>query len=174
MKKDSNKEISPALLVDSPMKLMIQILVFCSGSSLFAYFFYPYFTAISFHQLDKFTIQTTQVETNFQLHTLFVSAFGMIPILVFTVVKFLKVQARIQKIAIVISIFLAGIIFWQFQLYNLQTQFSQFIQSKISVPIKYSFARESLFLEFNFLIGLIIGAILAAILLRIYMRKNKY
>jgi uncharacterized membrane protein affecting hemolysin expression len=44
------------------------------------------------------------------------------------------------------------------------------LKVKTPFPMRYSFALESLYLEFNLLVGFVVGAILAAVLL---FRLNK-
>ncbi len=155
---------------ESPWKLYLQVTLFTLGLGLVGFVSHPFFQSFSFSFLNKIEITTTQMGTQFELKMLYIAAFVLIPLMVFSIQKLLKLETFMQKVFVIASIFISGIIFWILQISSLNQQYQDMLKVKTPFPMKYTFALESLFLEFNLLVGFVIGAIFAAILL---FRFNK-
>jgi hypothetical protein len=157
---------------ESPWKLYLQVTLFTLGLGLVGFVTHPFFQSFSFSLLNKIEISTTQIGSEFELKMLYIAAFVLIPLMVFAIQKFLKLEIFTQKIFVIASIFISGIIFWILQISSLNQQYQDMLKVKTPFPMKYTFALESLFLEFNLLVGFVIGAIFAAILLYRFNKRN--
>ena len=149
----------------SPWKLYLQVTLFTLGLGLVGVVSYPFFTALSIKMLNKVEIVNAQVDTKFNLQMLYIAAFVLVPLMTFASQKLLKLTSIAQKIFIIVSVFVSGIIFWMLQISSLNQQYQQMLKIKTPFPMKYTFALESLFLEFNLLVGFIVGAIVGTILI---------
>jgi hypothetical protein len=103
---------------------------------------------------------------------LYIAAFVLVPLMVFAIQKLLKLAVFAQKAFVIASIFISGFIFWIIQISSLNQQYEDMLKVKTPFPMKYTFALESLYFEFNLLVGFIIGAIFAAILLFRFNKRN--
>jgi hypothetical protein len=155
---------------ESPWKLYLQVALFTIGLGLVGFVSHPFFQAFSFSLLEKIEITITQIGTNFELKMLYIAAFVLVPLMIFAVQKLLKVVAFKRKVFVIASVFISGFIFWAIQIGSLNQQYQDTLKVKTPFPMRYSFALESLYLEFNLLVGFVVGAILAAVLL---FRLNK-
>lgn len=157
---------------ESPWKLYLQVALFTLGLGLVGFVSHPFFQSFSFSLLNKIEITTTQIGTDFELKMLFIAAFILVPLMVFSIQKLLKLNKISQKIFVIASIFISGIIFWVIQISSLNQQYQDMLNVKTPFPMKYTFALESLFFEFNLLVGFVVGAILAAVLLFRFNKKQ--
>ncbi len=157
---------------ESPWKLYLQVTLFTLGLGLVGFVTHPFFQSFSFSLLKKIEITTTQIGTVFELKILYIAAFVIVPLMVFSIQKLLKLVVITQKVFVIASIFISGIIFWILQISSLNQQYEDMLKVKTPFPMKYTFALESLSLEFNLLVGFIIGAIFAAILLLRFNKKQ--
>ncbi len=173
-KKQISKKIdlkqSNNVFEDSPWKLYLQVTLFTLGLGLVGFVTHSFFQSFSFWLLNKIEITTTQIGTDFELKMLYIAAYVLVPLMVFAIQKFLKLSKISQKIFVISSIFISGIIFWTIQISSLNDLYQSQLKINTPFPMKYTFALESLFLEFNLLVGFVVGAILAAVLL---FRFNK-
>jgi len=156
----------------SPWKLYLQVALFTLGLGLIGFVSHPFFQSFSFSLLDKIEITTTQIGSDFELKVLYIAAFILIPLMVFAIQKLLKLVVFTQKFFVIASIFISGLIFWVIQIGSLNQQYEDMIKVKTPFPMKYTFALESLYFEFNLLIGFITGAIFAAIFLFRFNKRN--
>ncbi len=157
---------------DSPWKLYLQVSLFTIGLGLVGLVSYPFFQSFSFSLLNKIEITTVQIGTEFKLKMLYIAAFVLVPLMVFASQKLLKLKVFTQKLFLITSIFISGIIFWIIQISSLNQQYEDMLKVKTPFPIKYTFALENLFLEFNLLVGFIIGAIFASISIYRFNKRN--
>ena len=157
---------------DSPWKLYLQVSLFTIGLGLVGFVSHPFFQSFSFSLLNKIEITTVQIGTEFELKMLYIAAFVLVPLMVFASQKLLKLKVFTQKLFLIISIFISGIIFWIIQISSLNQQYEDMLKVKTPFPIKYTFALENLFLEFNLLVGFTIGAIFASISLYRFNKRN--
>jgi hypothetical protein len=157
---------------ESPWKLYLQVTLFTLGLGLVGYVSHPFFQSFSFSLLNKIEITTVQIGTEFEFKMLYIGSFVLIPLMVFAIQKFLKLEIFTQKLFLIASIFISGIIFWIIQISSLNQQYADMLKVKTPFPMKYSFALENLFLEFNLLVGFVIGAIFAAISLYRFNKRN--
>jgi hypothetical protein len=175
-KKQNHKNRKPNQISNvfeaSPWKLYLQVTLFMIGLGLVGFVSYPFFQSFSFSLLNKIEITTTQIGTDFELKMLYIAAFVLVPLMVFTIHKLLKLSKVSQKIFVIASIFISGIIFWIIQISSLNQQYEDMLKVKTPFPMKYTFALESLYFEFNLLVGFIVGAILAAVLLFRFIKKQ--
>jgi uncharacterized membrane protein YcfT len=148
------------------------VALFTLGLGLIGFVSHPFFQSFSFSLLDKIEITTTQIGSDFELKVLYIAAFILIPLMVFAIQKLLKLVVFTQKIFVIASIFISGLIFWVIQIGSLNQQYEDMLKVKTPFPMKYTFALESLYFEFNLLIGFIIGAIFSAILLFRFNKRN--
>ncbi len=170
--KKSELKQSNNVFEESPWKLYLQVTLFTLGLGLVGYVSHPFFQSFSFSLLNKIEITTVQIGTEFELKMLYIGSFVLIPLMVFAIQKFLKLEIFTQKLFLIASIFISGIIFWIIQISSLNQQYADMLKVKTPFPMKYSFALENLFLEFNLLVGFIIGAIFAAISLYRFNKRN--
>ena len=133
--------------------------------ALFGFLIHPFFTQLSFFQLNEVKIYAVETGTTEKLRWIFCIAFSFMPLLFLALQKMLKLTDFKQKIFAVLAIFIAGIIFWQFKINSLKS-----IYEKLD-PSHY-FALEDLNLELYLLLGFIIGAILGGISLYRYKSRN--
>lgn len=157
---------------ESPWKLYLQVTLFTLGLGLVGFVTHPFFQSFSFSLLNKIEITTVEIGTEFELKMLYIVSFVLIPLMVFAIQKFLKLEIFTQKLFLIASIFISGIIFWIIQISSLNQQYADMLKVKTPFPMKYSFALENLFLEFNLLVGFVIGAIFGAISLYRFNKRN--
>ena len=157
---------------ESPWKLYLQVALFTLGLGLVGLVSYPFFQSFSFSLLNNIEITTTKIGTELELKMLYIAAFVLVPLMVFAIQKLLKLTLFAQKAFVIASIFISGFIFWIIQISSLNQQYEDMLKVKTPFPMKYTFALESLYFEFNLLVGFIIGAIFAAILLFRFNKRN--
>lgn len=172
--KNTQKSKHPSnVFEESPWKLYLQVALFTLGLGLVGFVSHPFFQSFSFSLLNKIEITTTQIGTELELKMLYIAAFVLVPLMVFAIQKLLKLNKISQKIFVIASIFISGIIFWVIQISSLNQQYEDMLKVKTPFPMKYTFALESLFFEFNLLVGFVVGAILASVLLFRFNKKQK-
>jgi hypothetical protein len=157
---------------ESPWKLYLQVALFTLGLGLVGFVSHPFFQSFSFSLLNNIEITTTKIGTELELKMLYIAAFVLVPLMVFAIQKLLKLAVFAHKAFVIASIFISGFIFWIIQISSLNQQYEDMLKVKTPFPMKYTFALESLYFEFNLLVGFIIGAIFAAILLFRFNKRN--
>lgn len=152
------------------MKFIIQITAISIVLALTGFLLHEPFTQLSMYQLQKVQVVTLRMETDFELRLIFALSLGFIPVLYAGMRALLKINQTKQIIFAVSSIFITGIIFWQYKIVSITQRYEEL--DRVATGIKYVFARENLNLELYLLLGFILGAVIGSISLYRYKKRN--
>ncbi len=154
------------------IKSVYKIMVICFVTGLVGFFIHPYFVQLSVSEMKGVSIVTLDTDTAFNLKILMGIICLFIPLFHFTVLKVLNLEKKRDKLFVLISIILSGVIFWQYKLYSIQERFNELRAQTSEIKINYVFAQENLNLEFYLFIGLIVGALIAGLALYRFRSKK--
>ncbi len=153
--------------IKSIYKIVLISLIF----GVIGYFIHPYFVELSILEMQDVKVIVTDVKTPSNLKILMGIIFTFIPLFFFTAVKVLSIDNQRHKLFILLSIILAGIIFWQFKLYSIHERMLELRASTRGKIINYVFAQEDLNLEFYLFIGFFVGVMIGGIALYRFRKK---
>lgn len=153
--------------IQSIYKIVLISLIF----GVIGYFIHPYFVELSILEMQDVKVIVTDVKTPSNLKILMGIIFTFIPLFFFTAVKVLSIDNQRHKLFILLSIILAGIIFWQFKLYSIHERMLELRASTRGKIINYVFAQEDLNLEFYLFIGFFVGVMIGGIALYRFRKK---
>jgi hypothetical protein len=154
--------------IKSVYKIVLISLIF----GVVGFFVHPYFVKLSIMEMKDVNVVTIDKEAASNLKILMAIIFTFIPLFFFSAIKVLTIENQRDKIFILLSIIIAGIIFWQFKLYSIQERLLELRAQTKGKIINFVFAQEDLNLEFYLLIGFFVGVIISGIAL-IQFRKRK-
>ena len=147
--------------IKSVYKIVLISLVF----GVIGYFIHPYFMKLSVMEMKDVNVVTLEKGSASNLSILMGIIFTFIPLFFFTSVKVLTIENQRHKIFILLSIILAGVIFWQFKLYSIQQHVMNLRAQTRGKIINYVFPQEHLNLEFYLFIGFFVGVMISGVIL---------
>ena len=147
--------------IKSVYKIVLISLVF----GVIGYFIHPYFMKLSVMEMKDVNVVTLEKGSASNLSILMGIIFTFIPLFFFTSVKVLTIENQRHKIFILLSIILAGVIFWQFKLYSIHQHVMNLRAQTRGKIINYVFPQEHLNLEFYLFIGFFVGVMISGVIL---------
>ena len=147
--------------IKSVYKIVLISLVF----GVIGFFIHPYFMKLSVMEMKDVNVVTLEKGSESNLSILMGIIFTFIPLFFFTSVKVLTIENQRHKIFILLSIILAGVIFWQFKLYSIQQHVMNLRAQTRGKIINYVFPQEHLNLEFYLFIGFFVGVMISGVIL---------
>lgn len=153
------------------IKSIYKIVLISLLVGLIGYFIHPYFVKLSVSEIKDVNVVVIDQEAASNLKILMGIIFTFIPLFFFTAVKVLTIENQRQKLFILLSIVLAGIIFWQFKLYSIHERMLELRASTRGKIINYVFAQENLNLEFYLFIGFFVGVMVSGIALHRFRKR---
>ena len=151
----------------SVYKIVLISLVF----GVIGYFIHPYFVQLSVMEMKDVNVVTIDKEAVSNLNILMGIIFVFIPLFFFTSVKVLTIENPRHKIFVLLSIILAGVIFWQFKLYSIQQRMIELRAETRGRIVNYVFPQEHLNLEFYLFIGFFVGVMISGVAIYRFRKK---
>ena len=151
----------------SVCKIVLISLVF----GVIGYFIHPYFVQLSVMEMKDVNVVTIDKEAVSNLNILMGIIFVFIPLFFFTSVKVLTIENPRHKIFVLLSIILAGVIFWQFKLYSIQQRMIELRAETRGRIVNYVFPQEHLNLEFYLFIGFFVGVMISGVAIYRFRKK---
>lgn len=135
------------------------------------YVIHPYFMHLYSYQLGDVQYAVTDLDTPLTLRLIFCAALAFVPLLFFTIQKMMKISEGREKIFILAAMIVSGIIFLQFRISSLKSQFYE-LNPRRAFPLQV-FDMKDLHLELYLLTGFILGAALGGFALHRFRRSSR-
>jgi len=116
--------------------------------------------SISELNLNNIILLLTTLRGQFKQTLIFTIAIGLIPLLQFISSKIAKVNSIQQRISILMTIIMSGIVFWQFRIFQLNRLFEKYREFNTDKGIENSYFAENLNFGLFLTIGFLIGAVI--------------
>lgn len=136
------------------------------------FFIHPYFVKLSVLEMKGVNVVTFDLAAIFNLKILMAIVFTFIPLFFFSALKVLNTDAKKDKVFVLLSIIIAGIVFWQFKLYSIQERLKELRAQPGGKDVNYVFSQEDLNLEIYLFIGFFVGAMISGIALHQFRKKK--
>ncbi len=154
------------------IKSVYLIILISLISGVIGFFIHPYFVKLSVLEMKDVRVVSFDIAASFNLKILMGIIFTFIPLFLFSVLKVLNLDGQKDKVFILLSILISGIVFWQFKLYSIQERLKELQAQTAGNDVNYVFSQEDLNLELYLFIGFFVGAMISGIALHQFRKKK--
>ena len=157
------------------MKNSLKYIALILISTVVGFLIWNTFFELSLTQLSKenINIVSRKMGDQFFLRSLFALSFGIIPLLYLILRKIKKLKFMTQGIISLVIIFLSGILFWQFRIFQLNNRFEKLNTIKIDDGNQMEINISELNFEIFLLVGFIIGIAINILIFRNKLKRTE-
>ena len=157
------------------MKNSLKYIALILISTVVGFLIWNTFFELSLTQLSKenINIVSRKMGDQFFLRSLFAISFGIIPLLYLILRKITKLKFMTQGIISLVIIFLSGILFWQFRIFQLNNRFEKLNTIKIDDGNQMEINISELNFEIFLLVGFIIGIAINILIFRNKLKRTE-